>query len=312
MEATTKEKSNSLETDALNSKERPQAAPMEPLTTKSIHFYCINLKHRTDRWTAFSQQPAIQEIRKDYVFERFDAVAGSTLDIQNDNRISLRAKRNIKDKMRRDHEDLNTAGAIGCYLSHVEIWRKVVNNPEPYAVVFEDDAAVPADFLKRLEFGYKEWSLLPGIPDVWTFSNAWPFYYQTKGRPLPQDVPENRRGYWVLNTGPGGTGGYLITKEGAKKLLETAFPIDIQVDLYICLCSEMKKIRCVSNTQLTLGSLSEGTKSDIQLPSGCAICDVPTNMNERGLTLVNVPLVVFGLCAMAGIAWISGGSRSKR
>lgn len=312
MAAKIQEKTNSLETDALNSKERPTAASLEPLTQKSIHFYCINLKHRTDRWTAFSQQPVIQEIKKNYVFERFDAVAGSTLDIQNDNRISLRAKRNIKDKMRRDHEDLNTAGAIGCYLSHVEIWRKVVNNPEPYAIVFEDDAAIPADFMRRLEKAYLELNLLPGFPDVWTFSNAWSFYYQTKGRPLPQDVAENRRGNWVLNTCPGGTGGYLITKEGAKKLLETAFPIDIQVDLYICLCSEMKKIRCVSNTTLTLGSLSEGTKSDIQLPSGCAICDVPTNLNERGLTMVNIPLIVFGLCAMAGIAWMSGGKRGRR
>lgn len=295
-----------LETNALNSKTR-LAKPMEPLTQKSIHFYCINLKHRTDRWTAFSEQPAIQEIKKSYVFERFDAIAGSTLDIQNDNRISLRAKRNIKDKFRRDHEDLNTTGAIGCYLSHVEIWKKVVNNSEPYAIVFEDDAAIPADFMQRFDTAYTEMNLLAGIPDLWTFSNPWPFYYKTKGRPMPSDIPENVRGNWVLNTGPGGTGGYFITKEGAKKLLETAFPIDIQVDLYICLCSEMKKIRCVMNRTIILGSLSEGAKSDIQLPAGCAICDVPTNLSERGLTLVNVPIVVCALFAMAGLAWLGGG-----
>ena len=158
----------------------------------------------------------------------------------------------------------------------------------------------------RFTRAYQELNLLTGMPDIWTFSNAWPFYYQTKGRPMPQDVPENCRGNWVMNTGPGGTGGYFITKEGAKKLLETAFPIDIQVDLYICLCSEMKRIQCVSNRTLVLGSLSEGIKSDIQLPSGCAICDVPTNLSERGFTLVNIPILVFALLAMSGLAWISG------
>ena len=130
------ESPQNLETNAAKPRPTAAKATLEPLGQSSIHFYCINLKHRTDRWTAFSQQPVIQEIRKQYTFERFDAVAGSTLDINNDTRISLRAKRNIKDKMRRDHEDLNTAGAFGCYLSHVEIWRKVVNNPEPYAIVF--------------------------------------------------------------------------------------------------------------------------------------------------------------------------------
>jgi GR25 family glycosyltransferase involved in LPS biosynthesis len=284
---------------------------LEPLNEKSIHFYCINLKHRTDRWTAFSQQPAIQEIKQSRVFERFDAVAGSTIDIQADTRISLRAKRNIKDKFRRDHEDLNTTGAIGCYLSHVEIWKKVANNPEPYAIVFEDDAAVPADFMRRFEAAYSEINLLAGIPDLWTFSNPWAFYYRTKGRPLPYDVPENLRGRWVLNTCPGGTGGYFITKEGAKKLLDNAFPIDMHVDLYICLCAEMKKIRCVMNRTIILGSLSEGAKSDIQLPSGCAICDIPTNLDERGITMLNLPIVVFGLVAMAGLAWLGGGKLGR-
>ncbi len=280
---------------------------LEPLSEKSIHFYCINLKHRTDRWTAFSQQPAIQEIKRSWVFERFDAVAGSTVDIQTDTRISMRAKRNIKQKMRRDHEDINTVGAIGAYLSHTEIWKRVLNNSEPYAVVFEDDASVPADFLERLKLAYSELNLLDGLPDIWAFSYPWSFYYRTKGRSLPQDVPENLRGNWILNSCPGGLGGYFITKEGAKKLLENAFPIDMHVDLYMCLCVEMKKVQCVSNRRIVLGGLSESAKSDIQLPSGCAICDVPTDITERGLTIINMPIVVCALFAMAGLAWVTGG-----
>jgi GR25 family glycosyltransferase involved in LPS biosynthesis len=277
------------------------------LKQESVHFYCINLRHRTDRWTAFSSQPAIQDLKSKYTFERFDAVVGSSLDVQNDPRVSMRTKRNIKEKMRRDHEDLNTAGGVGCYLSHVEIWKKAVNNSEPYAVIFEDDAAVPDDFVERLEMCMEEINLLPTSIDVWTFSFPWAFYYTTKGRALPQDQPDNLRGNWILNTCPGGLTGYLITKEGAKKLLEGAFPIDMHVDLYMCMCADLKRISCVSNRQLVVSTLSEATKSDIQLPSGCAICDVPTNMDGRGLTLVNIPIVMIALVAMAGLSWLSKG-----
>ena len=272
---------------------------------KSIHFYCINLKHRTDRWNTFSNQPAIQDIKSKYVFERYDAVVGATIDIENDARVSLRTKRNIREKMRRDHEDLNTSGGVGCYLSHVEVWKKIASNPEPYGVIFEDDARLPHDFLNRFHSAMEDFNLLPSMPDVWTFSYAWNFYYTTKGKPLPQDQPENLRGPWIMNTSPGGLCGYFLTKEGAKKLLEGAFPIDMHVDLYISLCAELKKVTCVSHRGVILGILSEALKSDIQLPSGCAICDVPTNLTEKGLTLVNIPIVMIALFAMAGLSYFS-------
>jgi len=282
----------------------------EPLNEKTVHFYCINLKYRTDRWNAFSQQPVIQIIKQKYIFERFDAIAGSTIDIPNDNRISIRTKRNIKELSRRDHEDLNTAGGVGCYLSHVEIWKKVLNNPEPYAIIFEDDTSVQSDFLDNLTREFDSINLLPFTPDVWSFSQPWEFYYTVKGKPLPQTVPENIRGNWVLNTSPGGLNGYFLTREGAKKLLDKAFPIDMHVDLYISLCSELKTINCVSNKKIILTGLSEGTKSDIQLPTGCEICNVPTNLNGRGLSLINVPIIMIGLIALASYSFIVSGKRA--
>ncbi len=286
----------------------PEPPSLDP---KSIHFYCINLRHRTDRWTSFSSQPAVQDLRSNYTFEKFDAVVGSTLDIQADPRISMRTKRNIREKIRRDHEDLNTAGGVGCYLSHVEIWKRIANNPEPYGIIFEDDARIPPKFLSQLSKAFEDMTLLPEKPDIWTFSYSWNFYYTTKGRALPQDIPDNIRGPWILNTCPGGLTGYMLTKEGAKKLLETAFPIDMHVDLYICLCQEMKRVNCVAHRGVIVSVLSESAKSDIQLPSGCAICDVPTNLDQRGLTLVNIPIAMFAVIAMAGIAWLSrsGGRR---
>lgn len=267
-----------------------------------MHFYCINLKTRTDRWEAFSKQPAVKELQASMPFEKFDAVVGASVDVQNDPRISLRSKRNIKDSVRRDHEDLNTTGAIGCYLSHVEIWKKIASNPEPYGVVLEDDAKLPDDFLRKLETGLREMANLEKTPDIWTFSYGWKFYYETRGRELPQNNPANLHGDWVYNTCPGGTAGYCVSKEGAKKLLERAFPIEMHVDWYICMCEEMGQITCVANRGLILRTLVEGILSDIQLPTGCAICNVPTNLEQRGFLVVHMPAAVVGLIAFGALA----------
>ncbi len=258
---------------------------------QKIHFYCINLKNRTDRWDNFSSQPAIKDIKERHHFERFEAVSGSTVDIQNDSRISLRTKRNIKESARREHSDINTAGAIGCYLSHTDLWRKVADGSEPFAVIFEDDTQVPNDFLYTFERCFYDKNLLPDMPDVWTFSYGWWFYYQAKGKKYPQDIPENVRGPWILNTCPGGLNGYFITKEGAKKLLDTAFPIDMHVDMYICMCAELRRVKCVAHKKLILSLLSESEKSDIQLQTECAICDIPSDYKDRGIITVNMRIL---------------------
>jgi len=268
---------------------------------EKVHFYVINLKHRTDRWKTFSEQPAVNDIKQNYPFERFDAIPGSTIDIRNDQRVSMRTKRNIKDSVRRDHEDLNTAGGVGCYLSHVEVWKKIAANEEPYGIIFEDDTLLPDDFVPILKMCMRDWNLLPEMPDVWTFSYGWDFFYKTKGKALPQDLPENHRGPWIYNTCPGGLNGYLVTKEGAKRLLENAFPIDMHVDLYICLMVDLKKVLCVAHRDLILNLLVESEKSDIQLPSGCTICDIPSNLTQKGIVAVNIPLLFIGLTVIAGL-----------
>lgn len=278
----------------------------------NIHFYCINLKHRQDRWKTFSSQPAIEEIKKKYPFEKFEAIAGSTLDIQQDTRISLRTKRNIKEASRRDHEDLNTAGGVGCYLSHVELWKKISEGKEPYGIIFEDDTRLPDNFLEIFETCMQERNLLPEMPDVWTFSYGWEFYYSTRGKKAPQDDSRNHRGPWVFNTCPGGLNGYFITKEGAKKLLADAFPIDMHVDLYICLCSELKKIVCVSHKDLILRLLVESEKSDIQLPSECLICDIPTNYRKRGIISLNIPILIIGVATLMALSYIGSGNKGRR
>ena len=45
------------------------------------------------------------------------------------------------DKIRDDHRNINTIGGIGCYLSHVNAWKHVVNLDRP-ELILEDDATL--------------------------------------------------------------------------------------------------------------------------------------------------------------------------
>jgi len=276
-----------------------------------IHVYCINLKHRADRWERFSKQPELQALMKQYTFERFEAINGSSINIIKDERISLRTKRNVKEHIRRDHEELDSAGGVGCYLSHTSVWKKFLERPEPYAMVLEDDAYIHNGFLEEFQNAMKDATLLPQVPDLWYFNMPSQFYYDNKGRARPDTIKERNLGPWITNTCSAFTG-YLINKKGAEKLLETAFPLDMHVDLYTCLAGDLNRIFTVAHRNVILEPIGlKAIDSDIRAESGgeCLICNVPTNFDRRGIVVLNMPIVVMGLAVAAGLYYIGSGRR---
>jgi len=275
-----------------------------------FHIYCINLKHRGDRWQRFSAQPELQVLMQEYTFERFEAVNGSAIDIVKDERISLRTKRNIKEHIRRDHEELDSAGGVGCYLSHTNIWKKFLERPEPYAIILEDDAIIHDGFTQQFQAALLDTTLLPQVPDVWFFNTPSPWYYEYKGKPFPLSVKEQNLGPWVTKTCSAFTG-YMISKRGAEKLLETAFPIDMHVDLYTCLAGDLGKVFTVAHKNVVMDAYAlKSVDSDIRADSGgeCLICNVPTKYEARGIIVVNVPILFMGL-AIVGALYYMGRRR---
>jgi len=274
--------------------------------------YCINLKHRTDRWERFSKQPELQAVMKHYTFERFEGINGSAIDVMKDDRISLRTKRNVKEHIRRDHEELDSAGGVGCYMSHTSVWKKFLERPEPYAMVLEDDALLYDGFLEDFQNAMKDATLLPQVPDVWFFNMPSHFYYDNKGRARPDTITERNLGPWVTHTCSAFTG-YLISKKGAKKLLETAFPLDMHVDLYTCLAGDLNRIFTVAHRKVILKPIGlKEIDSDIRAESGgeCLICNVPTKYERHGIVVLNIPILFVGLSAMA-VLYYMGMTRGR-
>lgn len=111
--------------------------------------------------------------------------------------------------VKRDQDDfLTNKGKQACALGHYHIWKKIITEEIPYAVVFEDDV-----------FFHKDWHVL--APEYWGNS---PREFDILYLGSSFDV---RLSWPVLRAPVYCTHAYLITLEGAKRLYHT------------CLCDPM-------------------------------------------------------------------------
>jgi GR25 family glycosyltransferase involved in LPS biosynthesis len=131
-------------------------------------------------------------------------------------------------KGRNLHRALSSKGALGCYMSHVNIWKWLLNQPSiDRVVVFEDDAYLSDNAVDKID------TCLQSIP--FESIDFFSFGYNNTSKGFTEEVNDfvslYRGEFWGLQ-------GYMITKKGATKLLENIFPIDVQIDSYIGLFAE--------------------------------------------------------------------------
>lgn len=251
---------------------------------RSIQLYCINLKSRPDRWERFIKQPGIQRLKQMYPFERFEGVNGKMIDIKNDDRVSLRTKRNILYQKRRDHEDLDSPGGVGCYLSHYAVWKKFLETDKERMILFEDDAEIPDDFPEKLESALNDLEE-EGVtrPDVWILSLPFGIHMQ---RALDTS-PIQYNGKWAYDV-MGPNTGISMTRPAAKILIDNAFPIDGHVDHYMRRCAQMGMIvighhKDINLKQARLMKLD----SDIAQKPRCEICNIPDTPTKKGYFILS-------------------------
>lgn len=176
-----------------------------------MNCYVINLAAQTDRWQAMSAQFARMRI----TVARFDAVRGDRLSEE-----QIRALYSPPLNRRQYHCPL-TVGEIGCYASHLAVWRALLDSDEPCAAVFEDDLILSDRLVAILR-------AVPTLPAGWEVLKLF-------GR-----TREKIAGHWPWIDGhqlirygrvPSYCAGYLINREGAEKLLRTRVPFGRPVDV---------------------------------------------------------------------------------
>ena len=222
----------------------------------NIKSYVINLKKRPHRLNYFHSY-----YKLDIPYQVSEAVDGETIDIDNllkSNVIGvigyqsiINTKNNIP---RKYHYELGTTGAIGCALSHINIYKKMIeeNLNDIVVIVFEDDALVNNVSLDDIKERIKS------LPDDW-------HYYQIgAGRPITYTCVKDNL---YKMTKFQGTHAYAISLNGAKWLLnhEKFFPFNQQFDSHL---SELAtdygfNVYIHSNTKYILPYRNQ---SDIQAP----------------------------------------------
>ncbi|MCH9852724.1 MAG: glycosyltransferase family 25 protein [Alphaproteobacteria bacterium] len=118
------------------------------------------------------------------------------------------------------------AGEIGCYLSHYRLLQKIVTQNIEYAVILEDDIILQDDWydvVKMLTDSYYDWEIVRLYGIVERRFDA----LESLGTDY-QLVKLNDTAY--------GTQAYMVTQQGAKKLLNLlrfiCMPVDVTMDYY--------------------------------------------------------------------------------
>lgn len=296
---------------------------------KGLTVFCINLSRRPDRWRNAKRE--IARMGFDQV-QRFDAVDGRELNSEQlyvQTLLSPRAK-NTLGKPRTDHHGIFTKGALGCYLSHVSIWEKMVKEGIPECLIFEDD--ILADDYRRFR------ALTPSMYRSPTSSSSstrtaeeqqqerekslLKFYQartraetlsRNKGIPLTgllygysdlntfsyTDDPSLRRVYDFY-----GLYGYLLTRQGAELLLRQAFPIEVQLDAYIGYLCQQQPDRTILLALATPIVHHDGNVFGTDVQDICFKCMLPDDQRyyKRAIAVSVVVILLLALVA-ALIGW---------
>lgn len=241
---------------------------------------CISLDRRPDRWAAFK----VTADAAGLPVSRFSAVDAKAFkeEAHRHPGISLLTAHNVMYGQRRSHYEIDVPGAIGASLSHFAAWESLLRAPSsvPALLVFEDDCQLPVDFRTRLEL------VMAALPssgwDMIQFQNTRFAGGETGCEPAPPDVAPAP---WQVCTSLMGAYAYIISREGARKMLERAYPIELHVDAYMAFMSRLGYIKMLWHPLLDIES-PDGEDSDIGHGGG-GILNVPTRMERSGTVALN-------------------------
>jgi GR25 family glycosyltransferase involved in LPS biosynthesis/GT2 family glycosyltransferase len=175
--------------------EMPQFCGKNKEEERNLNYGCyvVNLEHRKDRWSNFVNNAIPYELK----YERYNAVNGYEL-------VPTRELEQLFDNC-----DYNfRRGMIGCALSHLHIWEIVSKQDKPF-IIFEDDVTFSSEFNNNLPKIFEN-----------NFDVCFIGHHSTKnideyGFSILKFNARNS-----LSFSLGGTFGYIITPDGAKKMLD--------------------------------------------------------------------------------------------
>jgi GR25 family glycosyltransferase involved in LPS biosynthesis len=217
----------------------------ENFSLDKLKQYLINLDHRKDRFD-ITNNLLYQYDFKNVI--RYPAVNGKNM--TNDELVKIVdpvAMKSILDNYRKDHHELSY-GAVGCYLSHINIWQKLKADNLDYIIIFEDDAKPSFSFTELQEI------IENNVPNDWDIILFGGIYNKTNN--INDNITKIYTFYEMH--------AYIINKKGAIKLLSQAFPITKQLDSWLSDLAINNYVNIYGITKNKWGQNSQISNTDIQ------------------------------------------------
>ncbi len=180
----------------------------------SVPIFVINMQGSEKRWATLSSRLASLDINA----ERFPATIGKELTKEQLGEWYSAAKNQQK-----YHRDL-TLGEIGCYVSHMRIWQKMLDEKIDCCLILEDDLFIEKHLKVTIELA--------------NTLHGWDVIKLSDNRDFPFIDTKNLADNLLLGNyrkAPNGTQGYLISLSGAKKLLTRKpffRPVDVDMQFH--------------------------------------------------------------------------------
>lgn len=167
--------------------------------SSKVDIYVINLDKSVDRMKKIDDQMSALNLQ----YIRFSAIYGKELSDSEIDKYTTTTCRHL----------LCNHSMIGCALSHVSVWKKIIESGADFALVLEDDANLGKDLPHFLSSGVQEIYSKTRFNMLSLFSVFSPNIgnYETIG----DGTYTVRKGIFPLSTVT-----YVITRQGAEKLLE--------------------------------------------------------------------------------------------
>lgn len=179
--------------------------------TQEVPVLVINLDRSTDRWEQIQQRA----FETGVTIERVPAVDGTKIP-------QLEWQDFDTKKFHLFHGRRPKGAEYGCYMSHIRALRIVVERDLPYALILEDDAGFLPGFKQRLD---------AILSSGFSFDALKLYNHRYSGFLLKHQTAAGDRIGRCIHGPLGSSMGYLVTNQGAKRLLRSLLPMFLPYDI---------------------------------------------------------------------------------
>jgi len=200
--------------------------------TLNIHSYIINLDKNKNRFEGAKTQYESSDLNGAISMDRFSAVNGKTLILEDYLQDDIIAEiEDVEEKKARTHHHQLTKGGVGCFLSHLTLYRQLNEDKSSNAyLIFEDDIMLVPNIKTHIDYSLKH---IPNDWDIILYS-----WIRLGSQPMLNSSIEKVDYFWGMQC-------YLINRRGAeaiaKEVEET--PIDGQIDSFLSRMIKQGKLR---------------------------------------------------------------------